>query len=283
VNGAADARSREALRAWAVTALERGRAAWPELAVSGEELARVAALRMAGAPQRNARAGTDALDAAELYLAAACARGDTAALLLLRTRYFNPLDGSLRRLGLGAAQRDDVWQTLCARLLVGAAGAPPRIVRYAGTGDLAGLVRVAATRIALNWLERDKRYTNGDSWFDGLPASGSDPELHAMKRQHRAAVKEELEAAIRSLSPRQRMVLRLHLVERVGIDAIAAICSVHRATAARQVAIAKETLTTRVRVGLIARWHVSDPDLPALKALVDSQLDLSLKRLLASD
>jgi RNA polymerase sigma-70 factor (ECF subfamily) len=281
VNGAV-ARNSESLRAWAAAAVERGRAAWPELAVSGEELARVAAFRLA-APRRAARASADALDAAELYLAAACARGDAAAMMLFRARYFDPLVVSLQRLGLGAAQRDDVWQTLCARLLVGDAGAPPRIVRYAGAGELAGLMHVAATRVALNWIERDKRSASGDSWFEGLPASESDPELHAIKRQHRAALKEELAAAIRSLSPRQCMMLRLHLVERVGIDAIAAICSVHRATAARQVALAKETLATRVRARLIARWNVADPDLPALKSLVDSQLDLSLKRLLASD
>lgn len=283
MNGVVDMRSSETLRAWAAIAVERGRAAWPEFAVSDDELARLAELRLAGVPHRNARAGVDALDPAELYLAAACARGDTAALVLLRARYFNPLAVPLRRLGLGAAQRDDVWQTLCTRLLVSDAGAPPRIVRYAGTGELAGLVRVAATRIALNTLEHDKRHASGDSWFDSLPASASDPELHAMKRQHRAALKEELEAAIRTLSRRQRMILRLHLVERVGIDAIAAICSVHRATAARQISLARDTLTIRVRAGLIARWHVSDPELPELKALVDSQLDLSLKRLLASD
>jgi RNA polymerase sigma-70 factor (ECF subfamily) len=77
------------------------------------------------------------------------------------------------------------------------------------------------------------------------------------------------------------MILRLHLVERLGIDSIAAICSVHRATAARQIALAKEMLVVRVRLRLVARWQVSDPDLPALRTLVESQLDLSLRRLLA--
>jgi RNA polymerase sigma-70 factor (ECF subfamily) len=263
--------------------VERGRAAWPDLAVSEQELARIAALRLTGARCRGAHVCVDALDASELYLAAACARGDSVALVQFREQYFDPLALSLCRLGLGASQCDDVWQILSTRLFVGDAERPPRIVRYAGAGELAGLVRVASTRVALNWLERDHRRVSGDSWVDGLPATTSDPELHVMKREHRTALKEELEAVVHSLSPRQRMVLRLHLVERVGIDAIAAICSVHRATAARQVALAKETLATRVRARLIARWHVADPDLPALKVLVDSQLDLSLRRLLAGD
>jgi len=115
------------------------------------------------------------------------------------------------------------------------------------------------------------------------PATTTDPELQFMKREHRAALKEEFEAAIRDLSSRQRMVLRLHLVERLGIDGIAAICSIHRATAARQIALAKEALAIRVRLRLVARWNVSGTDLAALKSLVTSQLDLSLQRLLAGD
>ncbi|HMG22779.1 MAG TPA: sigma factor-like helix-turn-helix DNA-binding protein, partial [Kofleriaceae bacterium] len=147
--------------------------------------------------------------------------------------------------------------------------------------QLAGLVRVAATRVALNWLEQDKRRAGGDSWIQGIAAGGSDPEFHAMKHQHRADLKQEVEAALDELSARDRMLLRMHLVERLGIDAIAALCSMHRATAARSIVRAKQALTDRVRAGLIARWNVAEPDLAAVGALVDSQIDLSLERLLA--
>jgi RNA polymerase sigma-70 factor (ECF subfamily) len=283
MKGARPSPTAEDLRAWAASAIERGRAAWPGVAVSDDELAQIAALRLSGAASCDTSAGVPSLDAIELYLAAGCARGDPAALAQFRARYFDALAAPLRRMGLDAAQTDDVWQVLCTRLLVRDGDGPPRIVRYAGSGELAGLVRVGATRVALNWLERAKRGENRDGWLDGLPATTSDPELHFMKREHRAALKEELEAAIKDLSSRQRMVLRLHLVERLGVDAIAAICSVHRATAARQVALAKETLAIRVRLRLVARWNVSESDLPALKSLVDSQLDLSLRRLLADD
>lgn len=273
----------EDLRSWAASAIERGRAAWPGIAVSDVELAQIALLRLSGAASCDASASASSLDAAELYLAAGCARGDPAALARFRARYFDVLAAHLRRMGLDAAQRDDVWQMLCTRLLVGDGDGPPRVVRYAGAGKLSGLVKVAATRMALNWLAREQRGRDGDDWLDGLPATTSDPELHVMKHELRIALKEELEAVIKDLSSRQRMVLRLHLVERLGIDSIAAICSVHRATAARQVALAKETLAIRVRLRLVARWSSSDSDLLALKSVVDSQLDLSLPRLLAAD
>jgi RNA polymerase sigma-70 factor (ECF subfamily) len=276
------------LQAWSVMALERGREAWPELVVTEDELARIAALHLAGASDRAERQPLDApealdrLDAAELYLATACARGDALALLRFRRRYFDPLAPCLRRMGLGDAQRDDLWQTLCERLLVATESALPRIVRYAGGGELSGLVRIAATRVALNWRDREKRQASGDDWLEVLPAAGSDPELHFMKQRHRLELKEELQSALGTLSARERMVLRLHLVEQLGIDSIARVCSVHRATVARWIARSKETLAARVRDRLIARWQIDEGSLPAFKSLLDSQLDLSLERLLAA-
>ena len=269
-------------QAWATAAVERGRIAWPGLAVSEDEMVQAAADRLANGSVDGELPSVDDIDAAELYIAIACARGDPAALTHFRARYFEPLVPSLRRMGLGDAQLDEVWQTACDRLLVRHGDEPPRILRYAGQGELRGLVRVSATRMALNWLQRDRASGTHD-WIDHLPGGHSDPELHAIKLQHRCELKEELEAAIASLSVRERMLLRLHLVERMGIDAVAAVCSVHRATAARSIVRAKETLAARVRARLIERWRIADTDMAGLKELVESQVDLSLKRLLAGD
>jgi hypothetical protein len=60
----------------------------------------------------------------------------------------------------------------------------------------------------------------------------------------------------------KRMILRLHLVERMGIDAIGALCSVHRATAAQAIARAKETPRRSRSSRLIARWQVADTICP---------------------
>ena len=271
----------DALREWAAAAVARGREAWPELEVDEEELMRVAALRLSRAEEGRRTPSMADLDVAELYLAAACMRGDRVALVQLRVRYFDRLTVPLRRMGLDPAQCDDVWQALSERLLVRHQGEPPRIVRYAGSGELKGLLRVAATRIALNWLEQENRQASGEHWIEAIPSGDSDPELHAMKRQHRVDFKQELERVLAGLTARERMALRMHLVERVSIDAIAALLSVHRATAARLIARAKDKLSTGVRAALAARWKVPEPSLPILQTLIDSQLDLSLERLLS--
>jgi RNA polymerase sigma-70 factor (ECF subfamily) len=271
------------LRAWAVAAVERGRTAWPEIVVSEDELVRIAAIRLAEAATPGADQSHDQLDAAELYLAVACARGDAAAVRQLRARYFDTIAGQLRRMGVDDATRDDVWQTLCERLLVATDDAPARIARYAGTGELAGLIRTAATRLALNWLDREKRRCSAGDWLDVLPDTRSDPELHLLKHRSCAELEEELAGALGVLAARDRSILRLHLVERLGIDRIAGVHVVHRATAARWVARAKQTLARLVRDRLVARWRLADGSLPALVSLVDIELDFSLERLLAGD
>jgi RNA polymerase sigma-70 factor (ECF subfamily) len=271
------------LAAWVVAEMPRCRAALPGLSVSEDELAAAARARLADGSEGRPLAGLAELDAFELYLACACLRGDARALAELRARYFAPLESKLGRMGLGAAQRDDVWQVLCQRLLVGDEASPAKLLRYAGAGSLGGLVRVAATRLALGWLEQEQRTVGADDLLERLATGATGPELQLMKQQHRHDLKQEVEAAIAELSPRERMLLRLHLLEQVSIDAIATAQGIHRATAARWVVSAKQALGERVRLRLAARWRVGDASLPALRTLVDSQLDLSLGRLLAAE
>lgn len=207
-------------------------------------------------------------------LARQCAAGDRDALVEFRAIYYAPLEAGLARMGLDAARRDDVWQQLSVRLFVGDA---PRIVAYAGRGQLHGLVKVAATRLALDLLEREQRQTS-DDWLAGTPATRSDPELHWLRAEQRAGIKEEVEQAIAALATRDRAVLRLSLVERVGIDAIARMYRMHRSTAARWIARVRDDLVAGVQARLGARWQVAPTE---LAFAVDSQLDLSLDRLLS--
>jgi RNA polymerase sigma-70 factor (ECF subfamily) len=251
----------------------RGRAAWPTVDVSADEL-------VAAVDAYNAAAGTtdDAVDVAEIYVACACQRGDSTALAAFRAMYFTPLARTLGTLHVDAAGLDDLWQTLAIRLFVD--GETPKIASYAGRGQLHGLVKVAATRLALDLRERDERSTS-DAILESVPSGRASPELQWMKVQHGEQLKEELERAIGALEPRERALLRLSLVERVGIDAIATAYGAHRATVARWLATARERLTNTVRERLSERWQVEGDELGELRALIESHVDLSLERLLA--
>jgi RNA polymerase sigma-70 factor (ECF subfamily) len=153
-------------------------------------------------------------------------------------------------------------------------------MRYAGGGRMAALIRVAATRMGLRWLGQERRKTGADDALGDLSTGRSGPELQLMKEELRTHLKHEIEEAIASLDSRDRMFLRLNLLERVSIDQIAQLAGTHRATAARWIVRAKERLAQRVRARLAERWCLDDDSLPVVRTLIDSQLDLSLGRLL---
>lgn len=254
--------------------LREGRAAWPDLVVDTPAMELLVQDRLEGedAPQD--------LAADEIFLACACALGAPAALASFEGRYFTVIPAVLSRLSLGRNDITEIEQLLRIRLFVTDAGGMPRVVGYAGRGQLGGLVRVAALRAGLN-LVRDRGRLDGDELED-VAIANDDPALASLKAQHRGAFKTAFEEAIVALPPRQRSLLGLAIVKGLGIDRIGAIYGVHRATAARWVVQAREELARGVRRLLGRRLAVSETELGDLVPLVASQLELSLERILNS-
>jgi RNA polymerase sigma-70 factor, ECF subfamily len=89
-----------------------------------------------------------------------------------------------------------------------------------------------------------------------------------------------LRDAFASLQPRERNLLRLHFVERLGIDALASVLQVSRATAARHLAAAREALVERTIFNLRSRLRLAPAELDSLVAQVRSKLEISLGALL---
>jgi RNA polymerase sigma-70 factor (ECF subfamily) len=248
----------------AATLYLHGRAAWPAIEVAEDEFAAVA---------RRVPAATDG---AELYIACACAAGDAAAILAVEARYFACIAGGVRRLRLPEDDAHEVAQTLRQRLFVGGT-ARAGVIEYAGSGRLGGLVQVAATRIALNLLRGRRRIA--DEIVADAPTAASDA-VYA-KAEYRDAIKRAIEEAAATLAPRDRTLLRLHLVERSSIDDVAALYRVHRATAARWIAAAREALVARTQKRFLETVRLDARDDLGLASFVESQLTLSLQRILS--
>lgn len=260
--------------------IERGRAAHPQITVASAALAPLVRQRL------EADDHPDKLDAAEVVLACACALGDSAAIAAFERAYFGVIPAALSRLALGRDEIAEIEQILRVRLFVAdpdADGAVPRIVTYAGRGQLGGLLRVAAVRAGLNVLrDRGRLDLNADDGLEDVPIASDDPALARLKAQHRTAFKAAFEEAIASLEPRERSLLDLSIIKRLGIDRIGAIYGVHRATAARWVTSARDNLTRAVHRILGAKLGARESDLENLLPLVESQIELSLERLLRS-
>jgi RNA polymerase sigma-70 factor (ECF subfamily) len=260
--------------------IDQGRAAYPQVTVETDSLAPLIRARLVGEDH------PEQLLADEVFLACACALGDSTAIAAFERAYFGVIPAALSRLALGRDEITEIEQILRVRLFVAdpdQEGAVPRIVAYAGRGQLGGLLRVAAVRAGLNMLRDRGRLDHGlDDGLEQVPIAADDPELAKLKAQHRAAFKAAFEEAIAGLAPRERSLLDLSIVKRLGIDRIGAIYGVHRATAARWVTSARENLSRAVHRILATRLDARGADLENLLPLVESQIELSLERLLRS-
>ena len=221
----------------------------------------------------------------DLYLACGCVARDPASLAAFDGRILGQTVPVLQRMGLSASQIDEVVQVLRAKLLAGDEhGRSALIASYAGRGPLVGWVRTAARRTALSLRRnKDEQIGGADDNHDlkriPIPV---DAELDYLKNRYQAEFKRAVEDAIATLDAEQLRVLRLHYHDELSIDRIGALLGVHRATAARWIRAVSDAVRDETRRLLHARLGLSSAELDSLAGLVQSQLHLSLGRLLPS-
>lgn len=218
--------------------------------------------------------------ATELVLAAACLAGNAAAIRAFNDEMFDRVDRVLSRLGLGAADADDVKQDVRTKLLVASASGDPKLALYRGTGPLPHWIASVAGREALGSMRKRKPADAIDD-DDFLADAADDPELVTLKAQHGAAFKEAFQAAVRELSSRERGILRALIVDDRSVNEVAAVYGIHRVTASRWVSELRADLLKRTRNQLRDRFQLDASSLDSALRLLDSNLELSLYRLLA--
>jgi RNA polymerase sigma-70 factor (ECF subfamily) len=169
-----------------------------------------------------------------------------------------------------------VQQELRARLLVDDPARPAKLRDYVGRGRLASWLRVVAVRVALD-RHRSQRPV---AELDDAMAISADPELGYLEARYRQQFQDAFRTALGELEPRERTVLRMHLVDGLAIDRIGVIYDVHRATAARWLSSARDNLYEMTRAHLRAELGLNDDEFASIVRLVRSRLDISVMRLL---
>lgn len=217
-------------------------------------------------------------DDPDLFLAAACLHGTPGALEELERSVWSQVPLYVASLRLPGDALEELRQELRARVLVGSEGAPARLTHYLGQGPLGAWVRVAALRLGLDRAQQPVR----EKALEQAPALAApvDPELAYVRERYAEHYQAALEDALKRLSTKDRSLLRLSVVDGLGIDALARIHQVHRATAARWLSAAREQLVSQTYALLGERLRIPASELQSLAALVRSQLHLSLARLL---
>lgn len=225
----------------------------------------------------------DALHTADLALAWACTVGDETAVTAFTERLSPAIRAAAARV-LPDDRVEDHVSDILGRLLVAMAPSPPELVKYSGRGRLSKWVQTVTVRAAHSRARKKTEQPRDDveSLAERMLEAG-DPELAALKRTYRAQFKDAFARALSELTPKRRNVLRLELLDRLTIDAIARLYDVHVATISRWRADTRQRLLATTRRIFQLDHAVDREEFESIMRLIGSQLDVSLPRLLDED
>jgi RNA polymerase sigma-70 factor, ECF subfamily len=255
--------------------LAEAEARWPDVSVDPGRFVTHWAAQLARAGDVDT--ALEQLHLADLYLAFACAEGDLAALRSFST-LLSSVAGAVRSVDGTPAFVDEILQRLRTRVLVPEEGKSPRILDYAGRGSLENWLRAGALRLALN-ARRDARrgpepLPDASLWEPAAPTAERTLEL--LRGKYAAEFGSALREAFTSLEAGERNVLRMHFLEGLSLNQIAAMYQVNKSTISRRMAKAREMLLERTRAKLERALSLPANELDSLLEQLGPRLDLSL-------
>lgn len=215
--------------------------------------------------------------AEDLELAKACTRGDATALEHLEATVRRLARECGVKLNLSTTEREEAVQRLLTRLL---AGPTPALARYDGRGPLTAWLRVCIAREALMLRRSETRHHAEELDLSTAIEPLFDPELRLLEAEGRTAVKAAFQAAFEGLSARDKMLLAYQLVDGLAVREIGRILGVDGSNVSRRLARIRTELLAETRRSLSSVRGLGETSIDDVLSMLDSQLDLSVSRLL---
>jgi RNA polymerase sigma-70 factor (ECF subfamily) len=215
----------------------------------------------------------------DVYLAIACIDGDAHAAERLERDYFVEVDIAARKLRATDDQAAEMRGHLRRILFTADAERRAGLAEFTGRGDLRGYLKVIATRELIRVINRGRKELPIEPVLDRLEVDRA-PELSLLRARHGADIAAAMRDALGKLPERERALLRYSLVDGMSIDQIGELYGVHRATAARWIAAARDLLGDGIRGEVAARLAIDKRDVDSLIDVVRSRIDVSLERIL---
>ncbi len=279
---AADDLSGRAIQATLESALARAREAHPTYRVEDEAFIDHVAERLSGAD--DVLAALEGLQLEDLFFAFAVFRGDQRAQRDFVQAFVEVVRRATQRFEKQGILSDDIHQQLMELLIFGSETRTPAVALYSGRGPLRAYVRVAAFHSALKLLERQKKLpsSGGQDQLDRLADTPDDPETSALKRRYGKEFKTAFQAVLASLETADRNLLRFHYMSGLNTRQIGKLLGVNQSTVVRRLAQLRGRLFDETRTRLMGDLGLSEDQLQSVVLLVQSQLDLSMSRVLAN-
>jgi RNA polymerase sigma-70 factor (ECF subfamily) len=260
--------------------LRSARAAWPTVTLSEDRFLQHLARHLPddGAPLLRLKE----LRGDELYLACACGAGDAEALRLFEEGPFADVRRALARLERSGVTVDDALQELRLKLFF---GQQPRILDFAGRGELRGWLRVTATRAALKQKERERigvTLDEDDLLADRTAPSG-DAELGVIKSQYASEFQQAFRESLARLPGRDQLLLRQYFLDGLTLEQLGGLHKVNRSTVLRWIRRVQESVLAEVREALTSGLKLSSTECDSLLRIIHSQADVTFRRLLGGE
>jgi RNA polymerase sigma-70 factor (ECF subfamily) len=220
----------------------------------------------------------------DIYVMIAASRGDPRAVAVVEEQLAIDLAAAAQRTNARPDQVADARGVVRELLFTETPDRVAAAKSYAGRGDLSGFLRVIATRELIKIVQRGRREApHEQDELLGLLSTGGDPELSMLREKYREGVTACVRDALGKLDDRSRTLLRCQLVDGLNVDKVGALYGVHRATAARWIADAREELGKLIRAEVATQLKIDRDEVDSIVRLVQSRVELSLARLMQSD
>lgn len=222
----------------------------------------------------------------ELYVTIASGLADPAAIDIAQREYLLPvLGGFAKRYQISSAEVDEGMLRLNEKLWVGGTVRRPGVFEYQGIGAFGVWLHVVVHRDLISAFRR-ARTQHAHARSDDVAQHMIDaqfPATQLMSLEAQALVKDAYTRAVSALEPRQRLLLRMHICERISIDVMATSYGVHRVTICRWLDQARHAIASHTRAHLSTTLRLSDSEVASVLRAAHSQFDLSVERVLAGD
>jgi RNA polymerase sigma-70 factor, ECF subfamily len=260
---------------------DAARQSWPGVYVELEPFARHVA--SVSNTEQDLESSLDGLEVGDLYLACGCTLGVPAAVSAFDARHVATLRAFVKEIDASPARLDELRQMLRERLLTPSAMGPPRIAHYSGRGPLSSWVKVAAQRLAISSMRGRKHEALAPDAALAGQLAGPDAELGALRGRYTESFAAALRTALEQAPRRDRLLLRLHLVDGMSLTRIAVAHGVSQSTVSRWLERARDDIRDRLQRELEQSLRLDAAEMASIARLVQSQLDISLATVLAAN
>jgi RNA polymerase sigma-70 factor (ECF subfamily) len=239
--------------------IARARERWPGLSACDEP---------ATASPEDGASGTIDREA-ELYLARACATGDSAAIRAFEAEFFSEVRACHARIRPPSLGVDELEQRIREKLF-----ANKTISRFSGKGDLRRWLRVLTTRLIFDHVRSiHPAVPLEDQLLPDAVASTADATL--AKAQLRDEIRLALREAFAALTDRQQLLVQAE-VRGTPLSALATTYQVSLRSLQRWVRDAHDALLAEFRGALGRRLRLAPGELSSVLAFARSQLRSAL-------